>query len=458
LTILALCLASPGAAQQPGPEITIFRTWRPPNATVVEGLFRVDAELLGTTDCAYQVELQVRDSAGKQLVANEWQGRCPIVDGAPAPALETFEFAVVPATYTVAVTVAPEARPSDKRTGTITVEGLQAPLASDLILANAVGYVDSANASTWTIRYGTIGIQAASRTVVAPADPSLAFYFEVYPPETEAITGAAWGIVRRPDGKELARVQLAKLDSATGARPIAGRLPVAGLPPGSYLLEASLELSDTTITRSGKFEVSAPTAVAAGGPGGRTGYFSSLSDEELERQFAPLVVWLTAAELRVYETLSPAGKREFLARQFGTATPDPNDGTETALEVFLERSNYVNEQFTERTSQATMGPWETDRGRVWLIRGEPTTRVTRPNPQAGSPYEIWFYSQDRSYAYLFADETKMGHFRLIFTNDPNQQGVSNWARIIGNQAIQDMQRLGVILPRTDDLTGFTGGR
>jgi hypothetical protein len=46
----------------------------------------------------------------------------------------------------------------------------------------------------------------------------------------------------------------------------------------------------------------------------------------------------------------------------------------------------------------------------------------------------------------------MGHFRLIFTNDPNQVGVSNWTRLIGNQAIQDMQRLGVVLPRTDDLS------
>ena len=48
-------------------------------------------------------------------------------------------------------------------TCTIIVDGFLAENV-DLILANAVGYVDSANGGSWTLKHGTIGIRAASRS------------------------------------------------------------------------------------------------------------------------------------------------------------------------------------------------------------------------------------------------------------------------------------------------------
>jgi hypothetical protein len=88
-------------AQQPQPEVTVYRSWRPPNVTFVEGMFRVDPELLGTTDCRYGVQLTVRDER-HAAQREQWTGSCPENRMARSrPALETFQFQVVPATYTV---------------------------------------------------------------------------------------------------------------------------------------------------------------------------------------------------------------------------------------------------------------------------------------------------------------------------------------------------------------------
>src|SRR5690606_20656750 len=78
--------------QQPQPDVTIYRSWRPPNLTLVEGMFRVDPELLGTSDCAYGVRLAVRDAQGTELLKDEWTGSCPVADGVQVAGLETFRF------------------------------------------------------------------------------------------------------------------------------------------------------------------------------------------------------------------------------------------------------------------------------------------------------------------------------------------------------------------------------
>ena len=100
------------AAQQPQPDVTIYRSWRAPNVTVVEGMFRVDPELLGTSDCSYGVRLLVQDNDGMELSKTEWTGECPVSNGVQLGGLETFQFNVVPATYRVTVEVFPLSNPN----------------------------------------------------------------------------------------------------------------------------------------------------------------------------------------------------------------------------------------------------------------------------------------------------------------------------------------------------------
>jgi GWxTD domain-containing protein len=318
-------------------------------------------------------------------------------------------------------------------------------VASDLILAREVALVDTTQSGSWTIRRGGVGIQASSQLVVQPSDPMLAYYLELYPKEHMPLTGTVFGVVKRRDGRELARFQLQTLERLNEPWPVAGAVPVAGLPPGAYTFEAHVQLPDTLVVRSHPFFMGAATAVAAGS--GR-GWFWTLSDEQLSEMFDPVVVWLTPAEANLFTTLPPDARREFLSRQFGRSGPSPDDGEESALDAYLARAQTVRQRYAERAGRGSLDAWQSDRGRIYLLRGAPTNLVTRPSPQTGPPYEVWHYAGAQGFVYLFGDETLMGHFRLIYTNDPAEQTMPDWERRVGSEAIEDLQRTG-IRPRSD---------
>lgn len=437
----SITAASP---QEPQPEVTIYRSWRAPNVTVVEGMFRVDPALLETGTCSYGVDLTVRDAEGTALKEETWTGACPSQGGQLAAALETFEFQVIPATYSVEVAVYPIGDPTRRRTTTVEVQGLeQNPLVSDLILAREVAFIDSANAGRWTFRRGTIGLQLSSEVIVRPEDPKLSYYLELYPEEDAPMTGAVAGVVRRNDGRELMRVTLQTLNALAEPRPVAGTVPVEGLPEGEYTFETQVQLADTTIVSSHPFVMGGAEAVAVTG----AGWFSTLSEEELAELFGPVVVWLRALDspssAEMYETLPPHAQREFLARQFGPEGPTPDDGEDSALDAYLARVRVVNSRYTERAGRGEQQPWRTDRGRIYLIHGEPGSQVLRPSPTSRAPYEIWHYPSGQGLVYLFADDTRMGHYRLIYTNDPNEQSAPGWSSLVASEAVEDLARLGI---------------
>ncbi len=441
LAAVALALV-PGSISAQGPQVRLFRTWLPPDVTVVDGFFRVDGDLLGTgAQCAYVATLAVRDSTGATLVHNEWTGQCPPPrDGEAQAALETFQFAVKPAAYTVEVSVRPEGHTQLKRTTTVRVSSLPKTAVSDLVLGARTGWIgDVDSTAAWTLRRGDLGVQVMSETVVAESAPNLAYYVELYPENRGGrIDGRVMGAIRRADGRIVHEVVLQRLDGVAVSFPVAGNLSLEGLAPGDYRFETRIEMGDTTITRAESFRMI--SAALAAGP--RGGWFAALTESQLRDLFAPVVVLLDSRDRSRYERLAPDGKRRFLAEFFGVEpTPPGASKPPNVLDEYLERVRVVRERFGEKAGRAA---WETDRGRVYLLRGEPTSRFQRPVSRDGSsPYEIWYYTIASGYTYLFVDETRLGDYRLIFSTDPLQATLPDWDRRVGADAIDDLIRLGV---------------
>jgi GWxTD domain-containing protein len=287
------------------------------------------------------------------------------------------------------------------------------------------------------MRYDGIGIVTDAQTRIAAEAPKLAFYLEVYARGSAPLTGKLVGTVLDAQGKTMARMDLANINS-TGARArLAGSVSVAGLSPGQYSLDARIELADTAFTRSAKFVMDAPATVAAGASA-TSPYFASLSDAELAQLFDPLVVWLqTRQERNLYSGLTPTGRRQFLARYFGTSGPTGNP--DSRLDMYLERVKRVNERFTERTGRLTQG-WQTDRGRVYLLRGDPANQIKRPfAPNDAPPYEIWSYNIGQQFVYVFIDESRLGHYRMVFSTDPGEVSLPDWQNRVGPSVIDDLR-------------------
>jgi len=240
---------------------------------------------------------------------------------------------------------------------------------------------------------------------------------------------------------QLARMNLQVIEGVAESRPLAGNVSLAGLAPGEYVLETRIELSDTTILRSHPFRMEGMLSRPAAPAATSNDYFRSLSPEQLTELFDPVIVTLKRqADRDLFQNLNPEGRRNFLFQYFGGVSPTPGGG-DNPLDLYLERVRHVNQQYGER--QGGRAGWQTDRGRIWLQRGKPHTEISKPLPRAGAvPYEIWSYTVP-NYVYLYVDEARIGAFELIFTNDPQEQSRPDWDTRIGEEALDDLARLGI---------------
>jgi GWxTD domain-containing protein len=281
--------------------------------------------------------------------------------------------------------------------------------------------------------------------VLEPESSDLWYYLEMYPAKGKPFNGNASMVVRRSsDNTELTRRELQKLVDVKVAQPIAGKVSLEGLPDGEYTFDVVLQLADTTVVSSHPFRMGMPAVVADAGSGAASGYFYTIPDNEIETTYGAAVMFnMTKQEVDLYNTLSTNAKRAFLTRMFGTAAPDPKRKPESALDAFLSRAQTVQAKYSERSGRGRMEGWKTDRGRIYIRRGEPTNLVSRPAARSGSPYEIFFYGNNRGLFYLFSDDTRAGNYRLIYTNDPQEQSLPNWDRHVGSEAVEDMRSMGI---------------
>jgi hypothetical protein len=99
----------------------------------------------------------------------------------------------------------------------------------------------------------------------------------------------------------------------------------------------------------------------------------------------------------------------------------------------------ANRRFREGGAAAIPG-WRTDRGRVYLRNGAPDEVLSRPQAGSTSPYEVWKYTRGRARKYVFFDETRFGHYVLIWTGDRREPSRPNWRDLLGPEATTDVER------------------
>jgi GWxTD domain-containing protein len=453
VTAVLVVLASGAAAeaQVSGLEVALFRTLRGEELTLVDGVVEFEPWLVqGGEDCAYDMRLAVRDSGGTTILEDGWSAVLDCTGEQPAGGgvvVETFQFAIAPGRYRVQVSVEAAGQPETAHISSVDLVNLpEDARISDLILGREVGFIDTtAAAGEWTVRKGDIGIAADPFVVADREKSSLAYYLEVYRGESDS-EGQVVGVIRRRQGEEVTRTRLATLERGAASRPVAGKLSLAGLPPGAYALDLRLELVDTAVTSSRDFAVAAAAVAVSSGrtPEGEQlyDYFSALSDDELVELFDPIEVWLgTAGYARTYRGLTPAGKRNFLADYFEHAAPSIVGDGESPLDMYLQRARFVMGNFSEKEGREERAGWRTDRGRIYMLRGQPDEWRLRSFPRDNAPpYEIWAYEVGQGFVYLFVDETKFNHYRLYYSTDPAEADYPGWQQRVGRVTLTELEQ------------------
>ncbi len=153
--------------------------------------------------------------------------------------------------------------------------------------------------------------------------------------------------------------------------------------------------------------------------------FSSLDEQSLDLEFEKAKYIASDYEKNLYKELKTVeAKRRFLFQFWQKRNPDTSLIYNKAYDDFLQRINYANRFFSVGNQ---IPGWKTDRGRVLIQYGEPTSREYHPPEANKRSYEIWFYSELQGGAYFyFVDLYKIGNFVLVHSTAMNEPYNENW--------------------------------
>ncbi len=144
-------------------------------------------------------------------------------------------------------------------------------------------------------------------------------------------------------------------------------------------------------------------------------FFASCRLYNLERKLSPeyadflsqVRYIITSQERKIFLELPDSEKPGFIEEFWKRRDPDPNtEENEFKIEYF-NRIEKANEMFL---GEGRPG-WLTDRGRIYVLFGPPTDRITYPMGGGGERcQEIWYYG---NFPVVFIDDTCTGHYVLV---------------------------------------------
>ena len=94
--------------------------------------------------------------------------------------------------------------------------------------------------------------------------------------------------------------------------------------------------------------------------------------------------------------------------------PTPGSRENEYKKEFYRRVNYANQNFAYMSREG----WKTDRGRIYIIYGQPDQIDDVPYALDAPPYQKWHYFRDGRYRkFVFIDNNDDGEYRLSFPYD-----------------------------------------
>ena len=226
-----------------------------------------------------------------------------------------------------------------------------------------------------------------------------------------------------------------KINKKIDSRVEVGTVLVNKFPTDTYTLMINLidSVGNYGVSSSKKFFVYNPSIAYVDTFGQQTTstlgtMFGVMSEEELDDLFSKSKYLAAPNEIKQYDKLSnEEGKREFLHKFWEARDDDLNDGRNQFFLNYLKRID----QSTTRFSALNKAGWKTDRGRIFLMYGEPSEIERYPNQTETRPYEIWNYNDiEGGVFFIFADLTGFTDYQLVNSNKRGELRDDYWERRI----------------------------
>jgi GWxTD domain-containing protein len=159
--------------------------------------------------------------------------------------------------------------------------------------------------------------------------------------------------------------------------------------------------------------------------------FSIYSEADCDKMFGEIQYIASKSEIIQYKKLNTLqNKREFLFLFWAKRDTDPKQSRNKFKEEYIERAEYANQNFT----YGKRAGYLTDRGRVYLLYGEPDEKEHHFSEGSTKSYEIWTYHQiEGGVVFDFGDRTGFGNYELLNSTMKGEITQSDWMNELGKQ-------------------------
>jgi GWxTD domain-containing protein len=261
----------------------------------------------------------------------------------------------------------------------------------------------------------------------------IAVYAEGYGLDTTAATDSIFILaldIYSDDGKLVdARKPLSYRKPGESAV-LATSFPIDSLAAGSYYLKMTLTDGAKSVSATKNFALTVTREYAR-----RTileGLFrnfpeaNNISSEDDAAKFRDEITFIAAPdELKLFDSLNLTGRAAFQKDFWSRRDPDPS----TPLNEF-EVEHYKRFQYVQNAYGRFKGGkagWRTDRGRVYLLYGDPSEIERFPPTIEARAWERWWYHGIEGGVYfVFVDFENAEDYTLIHSSMKNEIKDNNW--------------------------------
>lgn len=265
------------------------------------------------------------------------------------------------------------------------------------------------------------------------ADRKIGFYAEAYGLETSPsadssfyitldllshegiITGAATTIMYHKPG-----------ESAV----IIAEMPIDSLEAGEYNLKVTLSDGNSSISTTRDFSVIVSRKAARETflqgvlkdfPEG----LNIVGENDAEKFRDEIVFIATRDELKLYDSLNLPGKGAFQKDFWARRDPEPSTAVNEFMVEHYRRFKYVNSAFGRFRGE--MAGWKSDRGRIYLMYGDPSEIERFPSTLEARAWERWWYHGiEGGVFFIFVDYETADDFTLVHSTKKSEVKDYDW--------------------------------
>jgi len=377
-----------------------------------------------------QFDVAVKDAAENVVDSQSWKrvltaGNASLTEGHAIVTMANF--LLEPGNYNLSITVTDL---TAKRTSTAPADILSVPrYPTSLLSMSDIEFASVIRRSQEKgdfVKHDLYYVEPYPAKLYSNARPQLYFYAEIYnldKPENDEDTYSVTYQILNKSGAQVHMSTNTRKKPETGIALIAERVNILSLPNDVYLLYVSIKDNATGFSaqKKGTFLIYKPDDISVEN---RLENLNMDITPNNIKEFRNQIEYITTpTQQKAYQNLNFEEQKRFILNFW-------NSKQASFRNEHFKRYQFANEHYAALGLEG----WRTDRGRVYIVYGEPTNMEMHPADPGMRPWELWTYEGLKGQGlvmFIFGDITGFGNYELLHSTykaddrseiyDPNWQ-------------------------------------